>query len=248
MLTSTKCTLNYFNYNLFSQKKSGVALVISEAGKESDSEEEEILQALCQPDMDQEMEINTSLEDNGESMSTTLMPLPTLRVIRAGSPPAARHNYIEVNSDDKPHSTNIFATSSDDEPASIAAIIANTLECRSSPLRKRKRKRKRKGQQETGGEGTHSGTQVKGGAKGASGSADNAPATKKVPGGRQLHSQVQVSPVDADTMPGAAEEVYDLDEMLEEDLEYGFNFKFIIPLAGFPDNFKFMCWHYNKQK
>ncbi len=134
MLTSTKHTLNYFNHNLFSQKKSGAALVISEAGKDSDSEEEEILRALRQPDMDRETEINTSLEDNGESMSTTLMPLPTLRVIRASSPPATGRNYIEVNSDDEPHPTDIFATSSDDEPASVTAIIANALGHHSSPV------------------------------------------------------------------------------------------------------------------
>ncbi len=95
--------------------------------------------------MDRETEVNTSLEDNGESTSATLMPLPTLRVIRPASTPAAtapaataastlatRCNYIEVNSDDEPHPTDIFATSSDDEP--VAAIIANALGYRNSPV------------------------------------------------------------------------------------------------------------------
>ncbi|PBK88800.1 hypothetical protein ARMGADRAFT_1084355 [Armillaria gallica] len=58
------------------------------------------------------------------------MPLLTLRVIRpastlTASTLATRCNYIEVNSDDEPHPTDIFATSSDDEP--VAAIIANAL-------------------------------------------------------------------------------------------------------------------------
>ncbi len=61
-----------------------------------------------------------------------LMPLPTLRVIRPASTPATGRNYIEVNSDDEPHPTDIFATSSDDEP--VAAIIANALGHRNSPV------------------------------------------------------------------------------------------------------------------
>ncbi|SJL09157.1 uncharacterized protein ARMOST_12533 [Armillaria ostoyae] len=253
MLTSTKRTLNFYNQNLFSRKKIGAGPVISATEKESDSEEEEILRALRQPNMDREMEVNTSLEDNGESTSATLMPLPTLRVIRAASPPATRRNYIEVHSDDEPHPTDIFATSSDDE--SVAAIIANALGHRNSPVSdnsgtepgdspgmasnasdnalpdtvnapKPSRGRGRgRAAKKTGGGGTHSGTRTKGGSKAGasgSGSVNNAPAPKKASGGHQLRSRVQVPPVDADARPGAAAEaVYDLDEMSEEDLEYG---------------------------
>ncbi len=73
--------------------------------------------------MDRETEVNTSLEDNRESTSAMLMPLLTLRVIWPASTPTTRYNYIEVNSDNEPHPTDIFATSSDNEP--VTAIIAN---------------------------------------------------------------------------------------------------------------------------
>ncbi|PBK90311.1 hypothetical protein ARMGADRAFT_1083166 [Armillaria gallica] len=260
------CTLNFYNQNLFSRKKIGAGPVITAAKNESDSEEEEILHALHQPDMDRETEVNTSLEDNRESTSVTLMPLLTLRVIRpastltastlaatAASTLATGCNYIEVNSDDEPHPTDIFATSSDDKP--VAAIIANALGHHNSPVSdnsgtepgdsprmafntsdntlsdtanapKPSQGRERgRAAKKTGGGGTHGSTRTReskalAGASG-SGSADNAPTPKKASGGCQLCSQVQATPVDTDVRPGAAgESVYDLDEMLEEDMEY----------------------------
>ncbi|KAK0463039.1 uncharacterized protein EV420DRAFT_1639124 [Desarmillaria tabescens] len=130
-LPSTQRTIDFFNQNLFTRRRTGAGLVISEAGKDSDSEEEEILRALHQPEADQETEVNTSLEDDRENnMSATLMPLLTLRAVRFADPPATGHNYVEIHSDDEPHPTNIFATSSDDEP--ITAITADALGHRSS--------------------------------------------------------------------------------------------------------------------
>ncbi len=52
MLTSTQRTLNFYNQNLFSRRRIGAGPVIAAAKNESDSEEEEILRALHQPDMD----------------------------------------------------------------------------------------------------------------------------------------------------------------------------------------------------
>ncbi|KAK0432089.1 hypothetical protein EV421DRAFT_1911285 [Armillaria borealis] len=185
------------------------------------------------------MEVNTSLEDNGESTSATLMPLPTLRVIRAASPPATGCNYIEVHSDDESvaaiianalgHRNSPISDNSGTEPGDSPGMASNTSDKAlpdtvNAPKPSRGRGRGRAAKK-TGGGGTRSGTRTKGGSKAGasgSGSANNTPAPKKASGGHQLRSRVQVPPVGADTRPGAeAEAVYDLDEMSEEDLEYG---------------------------
>ncbi|KAK0187156.1 hypothetical protein F5146DRAFT_1004105 [Armillaria mellea] len=229
---STIKTFEYFNQNLFSSKKNHLGFM-ADAGKESDDldVEEDILCALQQPELDHETEVDTSIDE--ENLSVTLMPLATLMPLPqakdAAVPISSEPTYVDVSDDEQSTviPTAIQNSNVDQAPGDGITVVSMGPPAPGTITKPARGQGQGQGSKKTtSGQGEANQGSTKGHGAGTSVRApsDSVATVPKAPGGCQLRtrggnkqniknsSSLVVAKSNADNV--------DLDESIEEDLEY----------------------------
>ncbi|KAK0432209.1 hypothetical protein EV421DRAFT_1911110 [Armillaria borealis] len=193
---------------------------MADAGEESDhSDEDNIMRALRQPELDRETEVDTSVDEENLS-ALTLMPLAMLMPLPQAEdtaiPVSSEPTYVDVSDDEPSAIQNSEVDQAPGSGVSVVSVGPPAQETITKPTRGRGRGSKKP----TSGQGKVNRGSTKGRGMGTSVRApsDSAATAPKAPGGHQLRARggnkqnVEHSSCLADNL--------DLDESIEEDFEY----------------------------